>query len=165
MLCGLITGDLIYLSLAVFGLALLAQSFASLFMVIRVFSIVFLLYLAWQFWRAEHVDLGLQQVRARDLASSWISGLATTLGNPKTIAFYLALMPIVIDLESITLGIWATRLVPLTILVLLLVGGIYVLGAVSIRRLLSGASAQRRMYRSAAVMMAAAAGSLAFKGH
>ncbi len=87
-----------------------------------------------------------------------VFGLAITLSNPKTIAFYLALLPLVLDLHTISAGNWAMVLVPATILVLLTVGTVYILGALAVRRILAGANAQRRLHRSAAVAMAGAAG-------
>ena len=160
MLFGLILGDLCYLSFAVFGLAVVAQSFSALFVVIRWLSIAYLLYLAWQFWHAHQHEISADTASARNLRSSTLSGLAITLGNPKTIAFYLALLPLVIPLESISIGSWATMLVPITIAVLLAVGSIFILGALAVRRLLSSEQAQRRLHRSAALAMAGAASSM-----
>ena len=160
MLGGLIAGDLIYLSFAVFGLALIANTFQALFVAIRWFSILYLLWLAWSFWTAERHELSAAAPTRRDLASAALSGLTLTLGNPKTIAFYLALLPLVIDLESVTLAVWAFALVPLTVAILLLVGGGFILAALGVRRALSSAAAQRRLHRGAAVAMAGAAGTM-----
>jgi len=161
LLGGLILGDLAYLSLAVFGLALVAEHFAALFQLVRWAAALYLAYLAWQFWTARHdaVETGkVEDARARWAAA--ISGLTITLGNPKTIAFYLAILPLAIDLQGISLGVWALVLVPLTILVLLAVGGAFVFAAVRIRHLLRSPRAQQRVFRSAAVMMVTAAASM-----
>ncbi|MGB0864964.1 MAG: LysE family translocator [Granulosicoccaceae bacterium] len=163
MLLGLILGDLCYLSFAVFGLSLLAQSFSGLFVAIRWASIAYLCFLAWQFWHAQHHNLDSKAQRPLDLLSSAVSGLSITLGNPKTIAFYLALLPAVIDLESVSFFSWASVLVPLTIAVLLVVGGVFVLAALAVRRSLSSERAQRILHRGAAAAMASAAGSLAVR--
>lgn len=160
MLLGLIIGDLCYLSFAVFGLAVVAKSFSTLFVFIRWASICYLLYLAWQFWHAQRHEMTMSSASASDLGSATISGLAITLGNPKTIAFYLALLPLVLPLDNISFISWATILVPTTIGVLLLVGSIFILGALAIRQLLSSMQAQRRLHRGAAIAMAGAAGSM-----
>ncbi|MBX2839136.1 MAG: LysE family translocator [Gammaproteobacteria bacterium] len=160
MLGGLILGDLIYLTFAVFGLAIIAQNFSSLFILIRWFSIVYLLYLAWQFWQADRHDLHTPNTSRRDVLSAAVSGLAITLGNPKTIAFYLALLPLVLNLEDVTANTYISLLVPTTVIVLLVVGAVFILGALAVRRLLSGAAAQRRLHRGAAVAMAGAAGTM-----
>jgi len=119
MLVGLMIGDLIFLSFAVFGLAIVAHSFSALFVIIRWFSIL-----------------------------------------PKTIAFYLALVPLVLDLENIGIQTWATVLIPVTLFVLLIVGGSFILAAFSVRRVLSGARAQNILHKGAAIAMAAAAVSM-----
>jgi len=160
MLGGLIVGDLLYLSFAVFGLAIIAAHFNVLFVVIRWGAIVYLAYLAWGFWTAEHHPMTSENPSRRDLGAAAVSGLAITLGNPKTIAFYLALLPLVLDLESISIGTWAGALVPLTIVVLLVVGSFFVLGAVAVREWLAGAKAQKGVHRGAAVAMAGAAGTM-----
>lgn len=50
MLAGLILGDLIYLSVAVFGLAVIAHSYTSVFTMINWAASLYLFMLAWQFW-------------------------------------------------------------------------------------------------------------------
>ena len=92
--------------------------------------------------------------------SAGVSGLAITLGNPKTIAFYLALLPLVLNLEDVTVSVWGQWLVPATILVLLVVGAVFILGALAIRKILSSELAQKRLHRGAAIAMAGAAGSM-----
>jgi len=122
---------------------------------------VYLCYLAWLFWFAEPqaFETGRPVLR-KELLSAAVSGLTITLGNPKTIAFYLALLPLVINLESVSPQTWGLMLVPLTALVLLAVGAVYILGAVRIRHLLSSLRAQQRLFRGAAAIMVAAAAML-----
>jgi len=116
--------------------------------------------LAWQFWchqtKAINVD---QKASKRELASAWFSGLTITPGNPKTIAFYLVILPLVISLDNVSLQMWGGILVPLTVVVLLSVGAIFILAALRIRHLLTSEKAQRLLFRSAgSIMMLAAFG-------
>lgn len=164
LLTGIILGDLVYLSFAVFGLALLAQSFHWLFVLIKWGSVLYLCWLAWQFWRATTQPIDVtNKPGTKDLLAAGLSGLSITLGNPKTIAFYLALLPVVIDLQAISLSSWATTLMPLTVAVLLMVGAVFVLGALAIRRGLTSARAQQFIYRGAGTAMFIAAGTLVSK--
>ncbi|GFZ59320.1 hypothetical protein PSE10C_34230 [Pseudomonas amygdali pv. eriobotryae] len=107
LLAGLILGDLTYLSFAVFGLAMIAEHFNALFQVVRWGAAIYLCYLAWQFWFADHqaIEIG-KSAKKKELLSAVASGLTITLGNPKTIAFYLALLPLVINLETVSLQTW-----------------------------------------------------------
>ncbi|WP_426212915.1 LysE family translocator [Pseudomonas sp. TWR2-1-1] len=161
LLLGLILGDLIYLSFAVFGLSLVARNFDALFVLVRGCAALYLAYLAWQFWKAkpQPVTVG-QPLNRQELFSAWLSGLTITLGNPKTIAFYLALLPLVINLQAVSLQVWGVMLVPLTIAVLFMVGGLFVLGAVRIRHVLASPRAQQGLFRGAAIIMLGAAAAM-----
>lgn len=162
LLLGIIIGDLIYLTFAVFGLSLIASHFQLLFDAIRWGASLFLMYISWKFWTADQQEIETGNSEG-SLFSAWLSGLALTLGNPKTIAFYLALLPLVIELNEITLHTWLFVLVPTTILVLLCVGMIYIVGAVSIRHYLSSKKSQSILYKGAAVIMFSTALSMFFK--
>jgi len=148
MLFGLILGDLTYLSFAVFGLALLASSFSLLFVLVKWGALCYLCYLAYCFWTAEHQSLESQ------------AGYTITLGNPKTIAFYMALLPVVIDLELVNITTWAFVLVPSTMFVLLVVGAVFILAAMAVRQALSSKRAQTLLHRGAATTMLGAAASM-----
>ncbi|MDM8350681.1 LysE family translocator [Pseudomonas sp. sp1636] len=165
LLFGLILGDLTYLSFAVFGLAMIAEHFSALFQLVRWGAALYLCYLAWQFWFTNHqaIEVG-KPAKKKELMSAAISGLTITLGNPKTIAFYLALLPLVINLEAVSLQTWALMLVPLTILMLLSVGALFIFAAVRIRHLLSSQRAQQQLFRGAATVMVAAAASMLVRG-
>lgn len=164
LLAGLILGDLTYLSFAVFGLAMVAEHFAALFHVVRWCAALYLCYLAWQFWVARHEPAqSVASEQGRALWAAAVSGLTITLGNPKTIAFYLALLPLVIDLQAVTFHVWASTLVPLTILVLLSVGGVFVVLALRIRHLLRSPQALQRLFRGTALVMVVAAASMVLK--
>ncbi len=164
MLAGLILGDITYLSFAVFGLAVLAKSFSALFVLVKWGAVAYLCYLAWLFWKADHQPLSeTTPPKRKDLLSASLSGYAVTMGNPKTIAFYLALLPVIIDLEMITPQSWIVLLVPLTAVVLLCVGAVFILGAIGVRHVLSSARAQKFLHRGAATAMLMAAGSMVAK--
>ena len=160
MLGGLIVGDQIYLAFTVFGLAVVSSLFSSVFVVIRWFSILYLLWLAWCFWTVDHEDRAGAPMSRRDLGSSALSGLMLTLGNPKTIAFYLAVLPVVIDLNDVSVVVWATVLAPLTAAVLVVVLSAYILAAVRVRSALAGATARQRLHRGASLAMMGAAGTM-----
>lgn len=158
LLAGLILGDLIYLSIAVFGLAMIAHSYTSISIYINWAAALYLCVLAWQFWKYQpSTILNEQKVTSRELATAWFSGLTLTLGNPKTIAFYLAILPLIISLDKISVQIWGLVLIPITLLVLLAVGGVYILSALKIRKFLTSVKSQLILFRSAGLIMFLAA--------
>ncbi|MCM2130773.1 LysE family translocator [Larsenimonas rhizosphaerae] len=161
LLLGIVCGDILYLTLAVFGLAVMVNNFASFFLMVRIASSAYLLWLAWQFWKYEPEVLDANpSMNLKSLGASWVAGLGITIGNPKTIAFYLALVPIVISLEDVTVFTWGVVLVPVTAGVLGLVGSIFILGAARARNILGSVNAQRIVFRTAAMIMFLAAMSM-----
>ena len=164
MLLGLILGDLTYLSFAVFGLAVLAKTFNTIFFLVKWGAIAYLCYLAWQFWHAGHQSFKPDTApTGSDFISAGISGYSVTLSNPKTIAFYLALVPTVINVEKVTLESWGFVLVPMTTVILLCVGALFILAAISVRSVLSGRKTQKLLHRGAAGAMLGAASTMAAK--
>ena len=109
MSLGLIIGDLTYLTAVVLGLAIVAQTFGTVFLVIKWLGVAYLAYLAWAFWTA---GISAEKIEAKKskggLFSSFLAGLTVTLGNPKTMLFYIALTPTLVDLHTITLADYAS---------------------------------------------------------
>ncbi len=163
MLWGMILGDLIFLTFAVFGLAFIAKSFAAVFALIKWCSVVYLFILAWEFWHAKHQKFSSEKLSNQSKRSAILSGLAVTLGNPKPVFFYLALLPALIDLSLVSFNTWLYNLLPITILVLSVIGGLFILCANAVRKQLAHQTAQRKMCRLAALAMAGAASSIALR--
>ena len=156
MVLGILAGDLVYLVFALFGLAAIATWFGPVFVVIKWASALYLLYIAWQFWTAKP---GEEQIRAKK-DSPWktfLSGFALTLGNPKTIVFYLALLPTVIPLDQPITILGFAELTAIVVVVLLIIGLAYAALAAAARDLFRSSTAIRRLNRTAGVMMASAA--------
>ena len=121
----------------------------------KVLGGLYLLYLAWKFWTAE---VEQTKVTKSPSGNPWIaaaSGLAVTLGNPKTVVFYLALLPNVLDLTAVDLVDWAL-LSALTMAVLVAVLMPYALLAARLRVVLTRPAALRRLNRGAAIMIGGA---------
>lgn len=159
---GLVLGDLTYLSFAILGLATIATLFSGFFVVVKLAGAAYLLWLAWHFWRAG-IDPDAQAAgRGNGLLASFVSGFSITMGNPKTIIFYMALLPTVIDLSSITFERYAV-LCALTVLVLYAVIIPYILLASRARQFLRNPQALKVLNRGAATAMAGAAAFIVIK--
>ncbi len=154
-------GEAIWLTMAVFGLAALAESLHWAFLAIKYLGIAYLLYLAWKMWwaPAEIADSEAKQPTGSAIRM-FFAGLAITLGNPKIMVFYLALLPTIIGLAGITVVGW----LELTITMLVVLAAIdiaYVAMAVQARRFLKSRRAVKIANRVSAGMMGGAAGALA----
>ena len=73
-LAGLVLGDLVYLTIAVAGLAALAQVFAGAFLVVKVLGGLYLVYLGVAFWKAR---AGLTQIDRSERRGGGRSGRLT----------------------------------------------------------------------------------------
>ena len=94
-------GEAVWLTLAVTGLAGIAQTFHVAFLVLKYVGVAYLLYLAWGMWTAS-ADPETDPLPSRQGGWSMFgAGLTVTLGNPKIMAFYLALLPTIIDVGGI----------------------------------------------------------------
>ncbi|MEM8812807.1 MAG: LysE family translocator [Pseudomonadota bacterium] len=165
MLVGLIVGELFFVGFAVFGLALVAKSLGAFFLVVKWLGALYLAYLAYQLWTSPVATPTIpdtQTTKANAKPSDrrpirqFLLGLALVLGNPKTIAFYLAIVPVVIDLSVIDLGgFMLLILIVLVIYTPVLV--IYAIGASRIGQAIRNTAALRAINRTAAAAMAGAA--------
>jgi threonine/homoserine/homoserine lactone efflux protein len=97
MVLGLVLGDLSYLTFAAFGLAALAQSFGTVFVVVKWLGAAYLAWLAVRLWTAEPAAARFGAAAATGAWRTFLGGLALTLGNPKVMIFYLALLPSLVD--------------------------------------------------------------------
>lgn len=154
---GLAFGDVVWLSAAIGGLAVLAQNFHAVFVAVKWIGVAYLLYLAVRMWRAPAMSLEMPDADRRESAVSlFLAGLSVTLGNPKVMVFYLALLPNFIDLAAIT-ALGFAELAIVALLVLAVVFGGYIIVAERARRLLSSARSIKLINRASAGIMAGAA--------
>jgi len=100
-------GELIWLSMAMAGLSVLAQTFESVFVVLKWLGSAYLCWLAFKMWRQPVEQANDDLPRRRSALSMFGAGMAVTLGNPKVMVFYVALLPSLIDLSSVGLRQWA----------------------------------------------------------
>lgn len=161
MSLGLVVGDLVWLTAVVLGLALLAQTFGFAFMAIKWLGVAYLAWLAWKFW-SEGIDPEKVEARSgrRDFLSNFVAGLTLTLGNPKTMIFYVAITPTLVNLQTLTFADYGV-LVSVTVVVLLVVLIPYLALAAKARGFLSSPRGLRYLSRGAAAFLAGAAAAIA----
>lgn len=158
---GLVLGDLCYLTAVCLGLAYVAQAFGTLFVVIKMLGAAYLLFVAWKLWRQGLLpqDIQAQDIQGqqgRDAGGAFLSGLLVTLGNPKTMLFYVALVPSLLPIEQIDGGQYVV-LIGLTTAVLLVALVPYVVLAGQARVALRRPSALKALNRTAAGILASTA--------
>ena len=151
-------GDLILMSLSVFGLAFIAHELGSLFLIVKLAGAFYLIYLGYRYWTAPVVEA---EDAIQDSGKGFFPQLALTLGNPKAIVMFVALLPTVIDLNRVNIFGYGE----LCACTLVLIPGIeftYAALAAQARSRLIGVTARKRMNKAAgAVMIGAGVGIVA----
>ena len=95
-------GDMIFLLMAISGLAAVAELLGSFFSIVRYCGALYLIWLGYRTWTAR-IDLRSAKSRkATSPKSCLLSGLSITLGNPKAIVFYLSFLPAFLDPKSLS---------------------------------------------------------------
>ena len=155
-------GEAIWLSMAVFGLAFVAQTFHLAFVVVKWAGVAYLVYLAWKMWTAPVAVGDADMPREDSPVRLFLAGMAVTLGNPKIMMFYLALLPTIIDLGAVTLIGWAELTLTMAI-VLIAIDLSWVLAAAQARKLLRSRRAMRIANRISAATMGGAAAAIAVR--
>ncbi|WP_173911653.1 LysE family translocator [Acinetobacter sp. Marseille-Q1618] len=152
MLFGLITADLIFLSTSLVLIAYFNQLNASFSFYLDILCSFYLLYLAYQYWHFNgNLFNEISELNTKNRISAYRDGLLITLSNPKTISFYLALVPVIFGFQSLTKI--SLLLILFTGIILLLVGGLYIFGAVKLKMLLNQKTAQQILIKALACIM------------
>jgi len=159
---GIVLGDIIYLTAVVLGLALIAQTFTTVFLVVKFAGVLYLGYIAWKLWTAGLLPEDIKAKPSTSPVMSFLSGVLVTLGNPKTMLFYVALVPTLIDIADIGPRDYGLLLTA-TFLVLLAVLVPYMLLAARARLLLKQPKALRTLNRVAASVLAGTAAYIAVR--
>ena len=157
---GMVCGDLTLLSAAIFGLAALAQQLGGLFMVVKLLGAAYLIYMGWRLWQAPAGGDAVVAVKAAGFWRMYLAGLTITLGNPKTLAFYLALLPTVIDLAAVT-ALGFVELCVIVVAILSAVLLVYAAAAARARALIVDGRAVRLLNRGSGTILIGAGAAVA----
>lgn len=101
---GILCGDFIFILLAVYGLSAIANSLASLFMLLRYLGAAYLLWMGSKLWSVEVKASQVDKPRISSYWSSFTSGLFITLADFKAIFFYVSFFPAFLDLKQMTIA-------------------------------------------------------------
>lgn len=161
---GIAIGDLLFVALAIAGLAAIAEAMGTFFAVLRYAAAAYLLWFGWSLIRgaAAPMDgLGANE-RSADLCISFVAGIGLTLGDVKAILFYAALFPVFVDPSTVTM----TDVVLIVMITLVAVAGVKIGYAIAARRIATASQGwryRRAARRAAGGLMIAAGGALALK--
>jgi threonine/homoserine/homoserine lactone efflux protein len=158
---GIAAGSFVHSVLAALGVSALLQHSETAFLIVKYAGAAYLLYLAWKLWTAPaEANEVVGTVKAERPMRLFFGGLSLTLGNPKVIIFFLALLPTVVDLTSLdAVGFVEVAALIAVMLTAILAG--YALMAAYARQLFTSPRAIRLVNRGTGVVMAGAAVTIA----
>ena len=149
-------GEALWLIAAVTGLGILAAQFHTVFLVIRYLGIAYLAWLAWKMWHAPVTVEAGEMPKVQSALKMFATGMALTIGNPKLMVFYLALLPSLIDINNVS-ALGLVELAAVAVLVLMTVDLAWVFAAAWGRTWLKSPRAVRIANRASATAMGGAA--------
>jgi len=128
---GVVVGDLIFMTMAIFGMTALAEQMGILFILVRYLAGAYLIWFGIGLIRSHRSDstrvrsgVRLSKLKS-SLTASFGAGLLLTLGDIKAIFFYASLLPTFVDLASLT----ASDLLLVSGITVFAVGGVKVVYA------------------------------------
>ncbi len=101
---GIVIADILFISIALYGMTLLLPLIGPWEMLIRVLAAVYLFWLAILLWRQKALKPTALEVDQRaSLKSSFLMGFIVTLADHKAILFYMGFFPAWIELSQLTI--------------------------------------------------------------
>ena len=155
---GILLGDLVLMTLSAFGLALVAQAMGHLFLIVKIAGGLYLFYLAYKYWTAKVEEIGEvvpQSPSKGDMGRGVLAYLGLTLGNPKAIAFFVALLPVAVNPRELNLFGYLQLVAATFVLIPAITLG-YAALAAQLSRFVASRKARLRINKGAGAVMAGA---------
>lgn len=152
---GTVVGILIFLSLAAFGLSIVAKEMSVVMTVLRYAGAAYLIWMGVKLWTTEPIVPTIQRVpERRGLFKIFATGVALNLGNPKMPLFYIALLPNVVGGSLNVAQVAALAIVILAVEIIVIGGHVILAGRV--RQILRTPKVVRQVNRAAGGVMVGA---------
>ena len=90
---GLCTGLLVHTTAVAFGVAVIFQASTLAFTLLKIIGAGYLVYLAWQIFRATPEQIRMQSDQQKSLGTLYRRGIIMNVTNPKVSIFFLAFLP------------------------------------------------------------------------
>ena len=144
---GLVLADFYFMAVAMVGLTAIATALGPLFQIVKYAGAAYLVWLGYKAFRSSASPLVVVVPRSGNgLIKDVGLGFLVTLGNPKAILFYSALLPTFLDMTAITFADFLV-LAGIVVVISYLVYGGYIFLAERSRRLLASSKASRLFNR------------------
>lgn len=133
---GIVLGDLVFVTLALLGMSVLAEWLGGFFGVLKIAGGAYLIWMGWRMARSAWQPLPAREVtppgrRASDCWASLLAGWLLTLGDVKAIFFYASLFPLFVEVGALQ---WHD-IVAIVAITVVAVGGVKIAYAFAARSL------------------------------
>lgn len=98
---GIVLGDIVFLLLAVFGLALLVEKLGAGFVFVSYLGGLYLFWLGVRILRSGQLGIEYDNSHSGSLWGSFFTGVLITLGDQKAVLFYLGFLPAFLNLSAL----------------------------------------------------------------
>ncbi len=164
---GIVTADLLFLLLVVYGLQAIAESLSFLFIIIKYLGGLYLIWLGISIWRSQPAKITINansgvEHKPASYHVSWLSGLIVTLSNPKAILFYMSFLPAFVDIPTLT----TIDIVIVSMIICSVIGGVmffYAFSAVKTQHMVTKNSSGKLAKKIAGGLMVTTGGILMAK--
>ena len=95
---GILSGDFIFIALAIFGLAALADVMGNFFVIIKYAGAAYLMYVGFRLITSAGTSAATVTLKP----ANYLVGLVTSVSNPKVTLFYLSFFPAFFDIETLS---------------------------------------------------------------
>lgn len=103
VIAGVLVADYLFITLALTGLSAVSSIMGEFASLLKYIGIAYLFWLAYSIWTSDSINDSSAEIAKGTAKSSILTGLLTTLANPKAILFYMGFFPAFIDLETLSL--------------------------------------------------------------
>lgn len=149
---GLVLGDAVFLAIAIVGLSAIAATLGPAFQIVKYAGAAYLIWLGIKTWRAAGAPLAVEGQTSVSRAKDFALGLFVTLGNPKPILFYGALLPTFMDIQAANIVDFFV-LMAVVMVITFVVYGSYIAMIERARRAFASTRAVQRLNQATGVMM------------
>ncbi|MEM1364637.1 MAG: LysE family translocator [Pseudomonadota bacterium] len=104
IMLGAFFGDVVYLMLAIFGMAWVAEQMGDAFVWVKIAGGVFLIITGIRLFLEKPENSLAKAGRPTSFARSLLEGALLTISNPKVLVFYASFVPAFVDMSGVTLA-------------------------------------------------------------
>jgi threonine/homoserine/homoserine lactone efflux protein len=120
---GILVGDYVFILFSIYGLSALANTMGGFFAFIKYAGAVYLVWLGVKLLFTKKDSAEIKPVKhGMSFVSNFITGLVTTLSNPKAILFYVSFFPAFVNLDSLDI----TQIICILLIATIAVGSVMI---------------------------------------